>query len=111
MYILGAESIMVNPTGRTFILQKLRLQWERERTIYIKQTEKPTTGSAQTQKSTGKVASKGRTGKDRETGRDHVMGREEEQAGRALPITEISGCLCLCALSHIFTQGFTLSQH
>lgn len=80
--------------------------------IYIRQMEKPTTGSAQTQKSTGKVASKGEQGKTvRETGRDHVMGREEEQAGRALPITELSGCLCLCAPSHIYTQGFTLSQH
>lgn len=80
--------------------------------IYIKQTEKPTIGSAQIQKSTGKVASKGKQGKTiREIGRDHVMGREEEQAGRALPITEISGCLCLCAPSHIYTQELTLLQH
>lgn len=54
--------------------------------------EKPTIGSAQTQKSTDKVASKGGQGKTvRETGRNHMTGREEERPGRALPITEISG--------------------
>lgn len=95
---------MVNPTGRTLILQKLRLQWERV-AIYITQMEKPTIGSAQTQKSTGKVTNKGEQGKTvRETGRNHMMGREEEQPGRALPITEISGCLCFCAPSHIYTH-------
>lgn len=60
--------------------------------IYITQMEKPTIGSAQTQKSTDKVASKGEQGKTvRETGRNHMTEREEERPGRSLPITEISG--------------------
>lgn len=79
--------------------------------IYIKQMEKPTTGSAQTQKSTGKVASKGEQGKTEKQAETMWWGGRRSRLEEHSPSRRSLGVSVFVPPSHIYTQGFTLSHH
>lgn len=104
---------MVNPTGRTLILQKLQTSVGKTVAIYITQMEKPTIGSAQTQKSTGKVASKDEQGKTvGETGKKPHDGEGGRAAWKSTPHhRDLWVSLFLCPKSYTHTQELTLLQH
>lgn len=111
MYILGNWEYNGEPNRQNLNSPETQTSVGKRVAIYITQMEKPTIGSAQTQKSTDKVASKGEQGKtEKQAGATWRRGRRSRLEDH-FPSQRSLVSLSLCPKSYIHTQELTLSQH